>query len=387
MCSARCPVEAIHMAWDEQGFYRPQLDQSRCVDCGLCQQVCYRYDQEVRVEHNPLQSMSAINRDEETLYHASSGAVSIELMRECLRQGYVVVGVAYDYVQDKAVTKIAKTESELLSFRGSKYFQSETEPCFREILQDATDQKYAIFGTPCQIYGFYQLLAATPNQKERFLLVDIFCHGCPSKQVWDSYVVQMKQKLDCDTFQSIQFRSKARGWHEFTFSFETEKKMYHTKKTTNHFYDLFFSRQVLNEACYACKMRSSLAYTDVRLGDFWGHRYDADRKGVSCVVVKTPAGQAMVEKICSEFKIESVTFQEVIAAQSYGKSHQYQSDLRKKMLVALAKDQELQQVYRIYFKSLSKPQQIQLLAKRAVKILPQRICFKVKQLIHKNVMR
>ena len=41
VCAAICPTEAISMQLDEQGFYRPQVDEAQCVDCSLCTKVCY----------------------------------------------------------------------------------------------------------------------------------------------------------------------------------------------------------------------------------------------------------------------------------------------------------------------------------------------------------
>lgn len=39
-CCAVCPKEAIAMAEDEEGFEYPQINESRCVRCHLCLQVC-----------------------------------------------------------------------------------------------------------------------------------------------------------------------------------------------------------------------------------------------------------------------------------------------------------------------------------------------------------
>lgn len=39
-CRNVCPRDCITMAEDGEGFLYPQVDVSRCVECGLCSRVC-----------------------------------------------------------------------------------------------------------------------------------------------------------------------------------------------------------------------------------------------------------------------------------------------------------------------------------------------------------
>ncbi|MDQ9828112.1 Coenzyme F420 hydrogenase/dehydrogenase, beta subunit C-terminal domain, partial [Acinetobacter baumannii] len=53
--------------------------------------------------------------------------------------------------------------------------------------------KYAIFGTPCQIFGLDKYLKCR-KRREQFVLIDIYCHGCPSMNVWSKYVKKIQQQ-------------------------------------------------------------------------------------------------------------------------------------------------------------------------------------------------
>jgi len=39
-CFAICPVSAIRMSEDEEGFLYPEIDQSKCIGCRQCQRTC-----------------------------------------------------------------------------------------------------------------------------------------------------------------------------------------------------------------------------------------------------------------------------------------------------------------------------------------------------------
>ena len=39
-CEAACPVGAITMTEDEEGFMYPVIDPDKCIRCGSCLKVC-----------------------------------------------------------------------------------------------------------------------------------------------------------------------------------------------------------------------------------------------------------------------------------------------------------------------------------------------------------
>ena len=41
-----CPVDAIQMRDNEEGFLYPQIDQEKCISCGLCARHCPEMNQD-----------------------------------------------------------------------------------------------------------------------------------------------------------------------------------------------------------------------------------------------------------------------------------------------------------------------------------------------------
>ena len=344
ICAAVCPFGAIKIEQSNDGFYEPVIDEQLCEDCGICKETCYKFDEIIRKsdDKEPL-VYSAINTNKKELLSSTSGGVSIELMKACIDNGYKVLGVSYDYTNKIALTKIASSIDELEQFKGSKYFQSYTLEAIKKVLKDKNKQKYAIFATPCQIYSISRYVDLHKDLKDNWLLIDIFCYGCPSLNLWIKYLEYIKKKFSLKRIDKIQFRSKPEGWHKFNITFISDDNIYHSS-ISDPFYEVFFKKNALNEACYNCKLRSTIAYTDIRMGDFWGDEYSKNIDGVSAVVINTDRGKALFDSVKEKFEIKRHTLAEVIPFQSYGKKHKLNKKKRRYTLDLLSSDHSIEQI-------------------------------------------
>lgn len=354
MCAAVCAKDAITIHLNEDGFYRPYLDADKCVDCGLCVKVCYKFDHDVKTtneeEMNRIIVKSAQYKQNELLDKVTSGGVADALAKELVKQGYICIGVVYKDERHRAEHTVASSVAETDAFRGSKYIQSYALDTFKMLVKNAKDTKFAIFGLPCHIYAVHKFLTLC-RQRKNCILIDLFCHGCPSMLVWSKYEQAIKRKVCNKKFDDVQFRSKVRGWGTFYVVVVIEGvKAFISNPKHDEFYSLFFSDHVLNDACSNCKLRSTMEYTDIRLGDFWGKRYLNDRKGVSAVAITSENGIKVFDAIQRLFKTESSCMSEVLVKQSYGKEYTPNMKLRKMMFDELRdSDKTLKDVVDLYY--------------------------------------
>lgn len=381
VCASVCGKNAITIQLDDEGFYKPVVDEDKCVECNLCKKSCYKYDENLIQSDAHEVCYAAVNKDDEQLRASSSGGISRVLMEECIYRGYKVMGCAYDTKENIAKSVVASSIDELDQFYGSKYFQSLTTEGFDVVLTDKTDQKYAIFGTPCQIYGFSQT-SKYKRYSDRYLLVDIFCHGCPSMKLWKSYLAYTSKRTECAEYDFVVFRSKTHAWHEYCFDFITKSKQYSSKKSKDPFYDIFFGMDIMNEACYDCNSRSTMAYGDIRLGDYWGEKYDTNTQGVSAVVLKTPKGVDFFNAVKERLEIEVATLDHILIGQSYGKPHTYNSKRRDYLLQNMSDGSDLGKVYVGYISMFPLAIRIKRQIKALVKHCPKSIYFPIKKLVH-----
>ena len=111
MCAAVCAKNAIEIRLNKDGFYRPYLDEDKCVDCGLCTKVCYKFDNDVKVtsveDINKIDVHSAQYKSDAILEKVTSGGVADALAKELISRGYVCIGVTYNDELHRAEHKVA----------------------------------------------------------------------------------------------------------------------------------------------------------------------------------------------------------------------------------------------------------------------------------------
>ena len=70
-CYTSCPVKAITMFPDEEGFLYPSIDKEKCLDCGICLKVC----ENVVFYENEQKIYACWDKEDENRSISSSGGV------------------------------------------------------------------------------------------------------------------------------------------------------------------------------------------------------------------------------------------------------------------------------------------------------------------------
>lgn len=300
-CASICPKQCIVIQEDEQGFLYPNVEQSTCIDCGLCEKVCPVLNQvEERV---PLEVYAAKNPDEQIRRESSSGGIFTLLAEQTIDAGGVVFGVRWNE-HFEAIHDYTESKEGLAAFRGSKYVQSRVGDTFKQTEQFLKqDRKVLYSGTPCQIAGLKKFLK---KEYDNLLTVDITCHAVPSPLIWREYLEEYKTKKKITSINSINFRDKTFGWEGYYFSISYINK--HNQDVTkkqphgdNVYYKGFLNHLYLRPSCYSCCAKGGRSGSDILLGDCWGidslRKDYNDNKGCSIVCVYTPKGKSVAESI------------------------------------------------------------------------------------------
>ncbi len=312
-CCNICPVGAIAMQSDKEGFLYPVVNGNACTGCNVCVRSCPVSDSGKSNCENSV-GYWAINTDEKIRSASSSGGIFTLLAEKIIGRGGVVFGAAFSH-DYRNVNHIAVDKKEdLYLLRGSKYLQSNIGDIYKDVRTYLENKKEVLFsGTPCQTEG---LLAFLGKKYENLLCVDFICHGVPSPFVWNKYV-EFVESAAHSRVTGVKFRDKRSGWKTYSVLFEFENNA----EYCNSVNDDLFMRAFLNDiclrpSCYACKFRKLHRRSDITLADFWGvdrlmPEIDDD-KGVSFVIIHTPEGKKILESSGGKIKSGKVDIDSAI---------------------------------------------------------------------------
>ncbi|MFH2044522.1 MAG: Coenzyme F420 hydrogenase/dehydrogenase, beta subunit C-terminal domain [Pseudomonadota bacterium] len=298
VCMAVCPNDCIQMLADTEGFLYPQLDSTRCEDCGLCITtcpLCAVCDVEYRID--PPLVYASWHLDKDVRHESSSGGVFTALAEDIIKHGGAVVGAAFD--ESMVVRHLLIEDYDSLSFlRGSKYVQSIITPeLYQQIQSLANEGRYVLFsGTPCQVAALRNYLG---REYENIFCCDILCHGVPSPAWFKKYLMSL-QKGASQVIQ-LAFRHKLKGWKQFKIM-----KTWRDGSTcfdemhVDPYMSSFLKNYCLRKTCYVCKFTETIRQGDITIADYWGvankyPQYDRDDKGTSLLLINTIKGQGWLK--------------------------------------------------------------------------------------------
>ena len=200
-CMNKCSHEAILMQPDDEGFLYPNIDYSKCIECGACQIVCPVLNP-VDFSSNEQCVYAAWAKSLNTRQKGSSGGIFSVLAEEILSRNGYVVGAAFD---DSFVLshRMISSVDELSPLQGSKYVQSQIGFIYRDIKEKLKGKGAVLFvGTSCQVAGLKRFLGKIDQSS--LYICDLVCHGVPSPLLLKRYVEDLK--IQYPNMVSFRFR-------------------------------------------------------------------------------------------------------------------------------------------------------------------------------------
>lgn len=309
-CGEACNHKAITMTPDKWGFLYPVVNQSLCVDCGLCNKVCPMLNTSFARE--PLVSYAFKHKDIAIRRNTSTAGAFVAFSKQILAEGGVVFGAAFD--DDFSVRHLyVEEERDLWNLVGSKYLQSRMETSYMDCKRFLREGRKVLFsGTPCQIAGLKSYLR---KEYDNLICIDLICHGVPAPGIWQKYLHYQEQKMSHEIGKSlfiskVNFRNKSRGWSSYSLSLSLS-----LSDKDGHVYEIppcdwrkdvfmrsFLSHLNMRPSCFHCRFRNQRSGSDITIGDFW--KFDQvhpeaenDQIGINAVMVNTQKGVSLMRNI------------------------------------------------------------------------------------------
>ena len=274
-CYNVCPVKAITMQENKEGFLYPQIDNDKCTNCGLCVKSCSALNTKYLNNKNP-NCYAYMAPDDIRLKSASGGVFAMLAKYFIQNEGYICGAVWNNEWQVEHI--VSNSMQDIEKMQSSKYVQSNIKNCYCEIKTLLNNGKNVLFsGTPCQVAGLKSYLGKTYSN---LFCVDIICHGVPSPKVFRKY---LNENFNVKELTSINFRPKQLyGWCCKIMELKTINKT--INKT--EYYEMFLKNVLHRKNCYTCQFNKLPRQGDITIGDFWGikKKYN-DRKGTSVILL------------------------------------------------------------------------------------------------------
>ena len=315
-CDFICPNSAISFVANDHGFFYPKVEADKCINCGLCTQVC-PITKENSFKNTRAERCYAVKNNDSIRSVSSSGGVYTALTDIVIRMGGACVGSIYS--QDhKVVYEIADSNEKRNAQRGSKYVQSYMSPIVLSRLIEIinSERDVLISGTPCQIAAIKSLLNKKKINANRVLYIDIVCHGTPSPEVWKNYLSEIEITHNSN-INKYTFRDKQKGWRGYHVSIELKNgAILEGTDETDSFVNMFNDNLTLRDSCFKCPYASMERCGDITIGDFWGiENIDpsfSDNKGISMVIANTLKGSIYLAKALQDVEFKEYSTRVVI---------------------------------------------------------------------------
>ena len=187
-CGDVCPVGAISFEIDNEGFWYPNVDLQKCIDCHLCEKVCPQIHISDLKKNDLPQSVcyAAEHKNLEVVFDSTSGGLFSALAEEVYRMSGFVGGAIYSEDCKSVYHFISNDRKDLVKLRSSKYLQSNVEGFYRKVKDLlCAGEKVLVCGTPCQMAALRSFLHV---DYENLIIVDFICRGINSPKVWRKYL-------------------------------------------------------------------------------------------------------------------------------------------------------------------------------------------------------
>ena len=294
-CEAACPVEAISMKKDYEGFRIPVVDEFRCIRCGKCHSVCQVFS---KTESPECQHYYAVKNSDEIRRVSSSGGV----FRALAEQTFIESGVVCAAAMDKnfhIYHTFASNPEELRPMCGTYYVQSDLRDSYskvEEYLQNGV--KVLFIGTPCQVAGLRRFLGRSYSN---LLTCDILCHSVASPRSFADYV-RFVEHHTRGRVVNFSLRDKSRGWGSGStrIDYADGTSLYDSYWAS--IWAIAYPRHLITRpSCHNCPFCCGERVGDISIGDFWGVERTMPQcystEGVSLVLVSTESGRLLWEAV------------------------------------------------------------------------------------------
>ncbi|MFR9542661.1 MAG: Coenzyme F420 hydrogenase/dehydrogenase, beta subunit C-terminal domain [Rikenellaceae bacterium] len=315
-CVDVCAHKAITLKTDIEGFWYPEVDTAKCIDCGLCDKVCPELnisDLKKNDYPKPAKTIAAIHKKLNVRWDSTSGGVFSALAEVMYERGGYVSGAIYN--DDFSVRNyISNDPADLEKLRSSKYLQSKAEGLYYKIrnLLRKGEQVLAC-GTPCQMAALRSFLR---KDYENLIIVDFICRGVNSPKVYRGYLDSLERSHGGKVVY-VKAKNKELGWRNLTRKVTFDNgKSYYGVSMQDDFRRGYHTNVFCRPSCYNCQYKEFPRIADITIADYWGiEKVDKNLDnniGTSMILLNSNKGVSYFEQVAEKLEWRETAFESIL---------------------------------------------------------------------------
>lgn len=313
MCKDLCPVDAISYEIDVEGFWYPKVDSDKCLKCEKCVKQCPSLSDYKNPNSEKPDIYAAWALSDEIRLKSTSGGIFYILAKKVIDEGGVIAACKYTGDFKSAYHTLGDSLGDLEDFKGSKYFQSDTEGIYKKVKEELKKEKKVLFcGTPCQVAGLNNYVG---TENSNLITVDFICRGINSPFVFKKYVEDCEKHYKSKV-RKVHLKNKNKGWTRLgTFMEFQNNKTYYRDRITDPWVNGYVRGNLfMRPCCSVCKYKEEKRIADISIGDFWGLQGSKENlfKGISVILVNTEKGKKVLDSVKDKLYLESHTYEEAL---------------------------------------------------------------------------
>lgn len=317
-CGDACPKQAITFKTDNEGFWYPEVDMQKCIDCGLCEKVCPIINVKELKKNDFPESIcyAAEHKNLEVVFDSTSGGLFSALADIMYKSGGYVGGAVFNEDFKSVRQFISNNKKDLPRLRSSKYLQSSLEGFYsqvRDLLK--AGENVLVCGSPCQMAA---LRAFLRKDYDNLIIADYICRGINSPKVWGKYIDSFEERYGHKVIYA-KAKSKEYGWRNLTqkMILDDGKSYYETRTQSNFTKGYLQTGVYCRPSCYDCKFKGYPRISDITLADFWGiEKVNTSMEknlGTSLVMINSKKGERFFETVKGRINYVQVPFNSIEA--------------------------------------------------------------------------
>ncbi len=318
-CANACPENAIEMVPDSLGYLYARVDESKCINCGLCLKKCEILKENVS-RKNDFETECFIGwmRDEEKITNSSSGGMFYALAEKFIEDGAYVAGAVYTDDFKGVKTIVTNDIENVKKMRGSKYFQSDKGNVFsqtKNLLEKG--EKVFFSASPCECAALGAFLG---KKYENLTTMSYICHGPSAPAVLKKYIEEIEKENESPvTFFTTRYKKDGKHiplYLKADFENGNEKLEEYAPSDLAR---IFMSGCAMRNSCLNCKFKSLPPFSDIYVGDIGGKYYPVDKYnvcGASCVFVSSEKGKKALENIKDRIYVTDANVDKMIQSRN-----------------------------------------------------------------------